>query len=407
MQKPSRRLVDWAAISSAEFPNKTFHEQLVAAVTFDWTADWMTSCPGTRQAAWPIRLHRSIIDIPTAMLLTLLDRPSDPTGGSAWRNARLRRYRSLHRSEQLVAAVTFDWTADWMTSCPGTRQAAWPIRLHRSIIDIPTAMILYHYFHEQPPFGVVVIPTGIYAKVYGYKNFKRRETEPHKWRKLCDGGQNVQHVGARNGAQSETRETEHVKKAKIDKLQSEKREVELELMKTKSALHKLVVQNSISQNRSFEIPEVTVERIDEECDVKPELFTEGVQTDDDPLSESLEMTSSTRSLHGSRVLLTQRERKQLEERCTELQTQLTGATEMIAELEEVKQAMTEEIAELKRSYNENIENSRAIDNSELTQVRAELADALAEVERLREENAALKQVQDTTTTDTGEKSDTE
>ncbi|EYC43065.1 hypothetical protein Y032_0505g2669 [Ancylostoma ceylanicum] len=223
--------------------------------------------------------------------------------------------------------------------------------------------------------------------------------------------------------------------AKIDKLQSEKREVELELMKTKSALHKLVVQNSISQNRSFEIPEVTVERIDEECDVKPELFTEGVQTDDDPLSESLEMTSSTRSLHGSRVLLTQRERKQLEERCTELQTQLTGATEMIAELEEVKQAMTEEvrfcpaiveiriqrrpisvassrlpgvkIAELKRSYNENIENSRAIDNSELTQVRAELADALAEVERLREENAALKQVQDTTTTDTGEKSDTE
>ncbi|RCN25359.1 hypothetical protein ANCCAN_28930 [Ancylostoma caninum] len=37
--------------------------------------------------------------------------------------------------------------------------------------------------------------------------------------------------------------------AKIDKLQSEKREVELELMKTKSALHKLVVQNSISQNR--------------------------------------------------------------------------------------------------------------------------------------------------------------
>ncbi|KIH54394.1 hypothetical protein ANCDUO_15460 [Ancylostoma duodenale] len=134
--------------------------------------------------------------------------------------------------------------------------------------------------------------------------------------------------------------------AKIDKLQSEKREVELELMKTKSALHKLVVQNSISQNRSFEIPEVTVERIDEECDVKPELFTEGVQTDDD-------------------------------------------------------------IAELKRCYNENIENSRAIDNSELTQVRAELADALAEVERLREENAALKQVQDTTTTDTGEKSDAE
>ncbi|VDK57970.1 unnamed protein product, partial [Cylicostephanus goldi] len=84
--------------------------------------------------------------------------------------------------------------------------------------------------------------------------------------------------------------------AKIDKIQSEKRDVEMELMKTKSALHKLVVQNSIAQNRvrsmldfpemkvflqSFEIPEVTVERMDEECDVKPELFTEGVQTDDD------------------------------------------------------------------------------------------------------------------------------
>ncbi|RCN44054.1 hypothetical protein ANCCAN_09917 [Ancylostoma caninum] len=350
-------------------------------------------------------------------------------------------------SEQLIEVVTFDWPADWMSSCPGARQAAWPIRLHRSIIDIPTAMMLnlksmevdesillqipYRYFREQPPSDVVGILTGTYVKVYGCKNFKRHETAPRKWRKPCVGGQSARHAGARNGARSGTREIEPVKKvrgsdthmrrqitgnfqnlfpelqAKIDKLQSEKREVELELMKTKSALHKLVVQNSISQNRSFEIPEVTVERIDEECDVKPELFTEGVQTDDDPLSESLEMTSSTRSILGSRALLTQRERKQLEERCNELQAQLTGATEMIAELEEVKRAMTEEIAELKRCYKENIENSRAIDNSELTQVRAELADALAEVERLREENAALKQVQGTTTTDTGDKSDTE
>ncbi|KAK6728389.1 hypothetical protein RB195_005811 [Necator americanus] len=194
--------------------------------------------------------------------------------------------------------------------------------------------------------------------------------------------------------------------AKIDKIQSEKREVEMELMKAKSALHKLIVQNSISQNKSFEVPEVTVERIDEECDVKPELFTEGVQTDEDPMSESMEMISSTRSILGSRASLTQRERKQLEEKCSELQTQLNSAAEMIKELEDVKQAMTEEIAELKRSYTENIENSRAIDNSELNQVRAELADALAEVERLREQNAALKLTQNFTLATTGEKSDT-
>lgn len=82
----------------------------------------------------------------------------------------------------------------------------------------------------------------------------------------------------------------------------EKREVELELMKAKSALHKMAVQCSISQNRvssvwhkkgnlsstlsqprlfqSVDIPDVTVERIDEGCDAKPESFTEGVQTDD-------------------------------------------------------------------------------------------------------------------------------
>ncbi|PIO57268.1 hypothetical protein TELCIR_21325 [Teladorsagia circumcincta] len=155
--------------------------------------------------------------------------------------------------------------------------------------------------------------------------------------------------------------------AKLDKLQMEKREVELELMKAKSALHKLAVQNSITQNKSIDIPEITVERMDEGCDAKPESFTEGVQTDDDG-SESYEMSPSTRSRLGSRSPLAQRERKQLEERCAELQTQLNAASEMNAELEEVKRAMMEELAELKRCYKENMENSQAIDNSELNQV---------------------------------------
>ncbi|CAJ0592580.1 unnamed protein product [Cylicocyclus nassatus] len=202
----------------------------------------------------------------------------------------------------------------------------------------------------------------------------------------------------RNRAREEGQALRHAYEeanAKIDKIQSEKRDVEMELMKTKSALHKLVVQNSIAQNRSFEIPEVTVERMDEECDVKPELFTEGVQTDDDPLSES-EMTSSRSSILSSRTSLAQRERKQLEEQCNELQGQLHSANDTIKELEDVKKAMTEEIAELKRSYNANVENSKAIDDSELTQVRAELTNALAEVERLREENTALKQAHGTT-----------
>lgn len=46
------------------------------------------------------------------------------------------------------------------------------------------------------------------------KIYFRHEIAPHKWRKPCDGGQNAQHVGARNGAQSETRETEHEKKVR-------------------------------------------------------------------------------------------------------------------------------------------------------------------------------------------------
>lgn len=194
----------------------------------------------------------------------------------------------------------------------------------------------------------------------------------------------------RNRAREEGQALRHAYEqanAKVDSLQMEKREVELELMKAKSALHKMAVQCSISQNRSVDIPDVTVERIDEGCDAKPESFTEGVQTDD-PTSESLEMSSSMWSLLGSRSPHVQRERKQLEERCAELQTQLTAATEMNAELEEVKRAMMEEIAELKRCYNENMENARAVDNSELSQVRAELAEVRAELERLRAENSA-------------------
>ncbi|KAK5974102.1 hypothetical protein GCK32_018722, partial [Trichostrongylus colubriformis] len=121
----------------------------------------------------------------------------------------------------------------------------------------------------------------------------------------------------------------------------EKREVELELMKAKSALHKMAVQNSLAQNKSIDIPEITVERMDEGCDAKPESFTEGVQTDDDG-SDSFEVSPSTMSLLRSRSPLAVRELKQLEERCAELQSQLNTASQMNAELEEVKRAMTEE-----------------------------------------------------------------
>ncbi|KAE9419461.1 hypothetical protein Angca_002558, partial [Angiostrongylus cantonensis] len=202
----------------------------------------------------------------------------------------------------------------------------------------------------------------------------------------------------RNRAREESQTLRHAyeeAKVKIDSLELEKRKVELELMKAKSALHKLTVQNSITQNRYFEIPEITIQRIDEGCDAKPESFTEGVQTDEDA-SESSEMTSSTRSLLGSRSPLAQRERIQLEDRCAELQSQLNAASKTISELEEVKQALTEEIAEMKRCYNDNIENSRAIDNTELIELRVEVAELRAEVKRLCEENAALRTTRDTT-----------
>ncbi|VDL82237.1 unnamed protein product [Nippostrongylus brasiliensis] len=204
----------------------------------------------------------------------------------------------------------------------------------------------------------------------------------------------------RNRAREEGQALRHAYEeasAKVDAVQMEKREVELELMKTKSALHKLAVKNSLAQNRSIEIPEVTVERTDEGCDVKPESFTKAVQTDDDHFSEPHEMSASTRSHLASRSPLAQRERKQLEEKCAELQTQLNAAKEMNTELEEVKSAMMEEIAELKRCYNENLVNARTIDSNELSEVRGELADALAEVERLREENRVLAQKQSTST----------
>ncbi|KJH50001.1 hypothetical protein DICVIV_03874 [Dictyocaulus viviparus] len=215
----------------------------------------------------------------------------------------------------------------------------------------------------------------------------------------------------RNRAREEGQTLRHAyeeAKVKIDVLQSEKRQVELELLKAKSTLHKLAVKNSITQNRVrslyatlpilqyFEIPEVTIQRIDEGCDAKPESFTEGVQTDDD-VSESSEITSSTRSLIGSRSSLAQRERMQLEDRCTELQAQLNSASETISELEEVKRTLTEEISEMKRCYNDNIENSRAIDNTEINQLRDELAEARAELRRLYEENAALRMTRDSTT----------
>uniref|UniRef100_A0A1I7WKZ5 F-BAR domain-containing protein n=1 Tax=Heterorhabditis bacteriophora TaxID=37862 RepID=A0A1I7WKZ5_HETBA len=88
----------------------------------------------------------------------------------------------------------------------------------------------------------------------------------------------------------------------IDNLQLEKRAVEVELMKAKTALHKISVQTMTHNQQKeykradnlfacnfvliyfryqFEIPEVIVERMDTGCEVKPESFHVGVQTDDD------------------------------------------------------------------------------------------------------------------------------
>ncbi|KHJ96823.1 hypothetical protein OESDEN_03212 [Oesophagostomum dentatum] len=263
----------------------------------------------------------------------------------------------------------------------------------RALIEIN-----YHYFREQPLFADVSTPTGIYAKA---RDRAAQMEKTMRWWSECTACWREKWSTVRderNRAREEGQALRHAYEeanGKIDRIQSEKREVELELMKTKSALHKLAVQNSIAQNRSLDIPEVTVERIDEECDVKPELFTEGVQTDEDAQPTVIPKANA----FAERVF-DDIGRKQLEERCNELQTQLDSANEIIAELEEVKRAMTEEIEELKRSFNGEKEKPSVVDNSaELEKVRAELAEALAELQRLREENATLKEGQGQPTLD--------
>uniref|UniRef100_A0A0R3RVQ7 Coiled-coil domain-containing protein 102A n=1 Tax=Elaeophora elaphi TaxID=1147741 RepID=A0A0R3RVQ7_9BILA len=181
------------------------------------------------------------------------------------------------------------------------------------------------------------------------------------------------------------------------KLLSAKRAVEAENSRMKAHMH-LLQKERIANRMPVEVnspPETPSITLDEECQVRPEYMHASTITDQ-PLDASSRWMRLDRS-QGKLfewVFFFLRSMRRLENRCSELQTELMMMEAKCTELEASRAAAKEEIEELKRFQEQTSPSNGTIsqkDAREIEAIRSERDEALSEVQTLKMEKEFLMQ----------------
>ncbi|KAM3721603.1 Coiled-coil domain-containing protein [Dirofilaria immitis] len=175
------------------------------------------------------------------------------------------------------------------------------------------------------------------------------------------------------------------------KLLSAKRAVEAESSRMKARMHLLQKERIANRmplevNSPSEIPSIM---LDEECQARPEYMHASTITDQSPDASC----SRWMRLDGSQGKLFESMRR-LENRCSELQTELMMMEAKCTELEASRTAAKEEIEELKRFQEQATLNGGITSQKgakEVEAIRSERDEALSEVQTLKMEKEFLMQ----------------
>uniref|UniRef100_A0A1I7VYK2 Coiled-coil domain-containing protein 102A-like n=1 Tax=Loa loa TaxID=7209 RepID=A0A1I7VYK2_LOALO len=174
------------------------------------------------------------------------------------------------------------------------------------------------------------------------------------------------------------------------RLLSSKRAVEAENSRMKAHMH-LLQKERIASRMPLEVnspPETPSITFDEECQARPEYMHVSTITD-----QPLDVSSRWMRLDGSQGKLFESMRR-LENRCSELQTELMMMEAKCAELEASRIAAREEIEELKRFQEQTSLSGGTVsqkDAREVEVIKSERDEALSEVQTLKMEKEFLMQ----------------
>uniref|UniRef100_A0A915PLW4 Uncharacterized protein n=1 Tax=Setaria digitata TaxID=48799 RepID=A0A915PLW4_9BILA len=214
-----------------------------------------------------------------------------------------------------------------------------------------------------------------------------------RWWSECTASWRQKWSTVRN-ERNRAREEGHSLREENKKLLSAKRAVEAENSRMKTHMH-LLQKERITNRVPLEVnslPETTSITLDEECQARPEHLHVSTITDQ-PFSMSCSRWSGATRLEGSQGKLFESMRK-LENRCSELQTELMMMEAKCVELEASRIAAREEIEELKRFQEQTTLSSGAIsqkDAREIEVLRSKHDEALSEVQTLKMEKEFLMQ----------------